>query len=308
MPDSIRYIAREDIDNQKWNDCISKSPNGLVYAYTEYLDRMATQWSALVQGDYERVMPLPWRKKMGIHYLYRPAFTASLGIFGYDSDAKTTNAFINAIPAYFKLIEIDLNKSNQVVEGSVNFIKRTNYVLPLNKSYEALFAAYRDTTKRNIKKAEQLNFCYKKDIPVESVVEISKNQLAVGSSTTDKDFDNFISLFRFLYEQKKAVTRAICAESGEILASCVYFFSHNRIYYILVGNHPNGKTLGASHFLIDQFIKENASTELLLDFEGSDIKNLAFFYSSFGAEVETYPALHINRLPKWVKWLRRIRE
>ena len=37
---------------------------------------------------------------------------------------------------------------------------------------------------------------------------------------------------------------------------------------------------------------------LVLDFEGSDIKNLAFFYSSFGAREEKYPGIFINRLPK----------
>jgi hypothetical protein len=44
---------------------------------------------------------------------------------------------------------------------------------------------------------------------------------------------------------------------------------------------------------------------MLLDFEGSDIPNLAFFYSSFGAVNQAYPALKINRLPFYLKWLKR---
>jgi hypothetical protein len=72
-----------------------------------------------------------------------------------------------------------------------------------------------------------------------------------------------------------------------------------------VGNHPNGRTLGASHALIDAFIQDHAQQDMVLDFEGSDIRNLAFFYSSFGAVAELYPAFRLNRLPFWLRWLKR---
>ncbi len=101
-----------------------------------------------------------------------------------------------------------------------------------------------------------------------------------------------------------AVTYGIFSQQQELLASCVFFFSHNRAYYILVGNHPNGRTIGASHALIDAFIKDHAGQNLILDFEGSDIRNLAFFYSSFGATHVPYPALRINRLPFYLKWMK----
>ena len=102
-----------------------------------------------------------------------------------------------------------------------------------------------------------------------------------------------------------ATTYGIFSNQNELMASCVFFFSHNRAYYILVGNHPNGKTTGASHALIDGFIKDHAGENMLLDFEGSDIPNLAFFYSSFGAPLEIYPALKINRLPFYLRWMKK---
>ncbi|HET7896231.1 MAG TPA: hypothetical protein VFL47_01130, partial [Flavisolibacter sp.] len=91
----------------------------------------------------------------------------------------------------------------------------------------------------------------------------------------------------------------------ELLASAVFLFSHNRAYYVLVGNHPNGRTLGASHALVDAFIRDHAGMNLLLDFEGSDLRNLAFFYSSFGARQESYQAIKLNRLPWWIRWMKK---
>ena len=100
-------------------------------------------------------------------------------------------------------------------------------------------------------------------------------------------------------------TYGVFSTENKLFASAVFLFSHNRAYYILVGNHPEGKATGASHTLIDAFIKDHAEKNMLLDFEGSDIPNLAFFYSSFGATLETYPALKINRLPFYLKWMKK---
>ena len=53
--------------------------------------------------------------------------------------------------------------------------------------------------------------------------------------------------------------------------------------------------------MIDHFIQEHAGKKLLLDFEGSDIKNLAWFYRSFGATEEKYPGIKLNRLQPILK-------
>ena len=47
------------IDKKHWDDCISKSFNGNVYAWSWYLDIVHPKWEALVENDYERVMALP---------------------------------------------------------------------------------------------------------------------------------------------------------------------------------------------------------------------------------------------------------
>ena len=91
----IKYISYAEIDKQKWDSCIQHAVNGLIYAYSWYLDAMAENWDALVLGDYETVMPLTWNKKYGVHYLYQPYFCASLGIFSRkEIKATTTELFL----------------------------------------------------------------------------------------------------------------------------------------------------------------------------------------------------------------------
>ena len=302
---NLRYLQRDQINTLKWDQCITESGNELIYSYSFYLDYMSKHWDALVFGDYEAVMPLTWNRKYGIYYLYQPPFTASLGVFGKLLNDKMIENFLRFIPRKFRYIDIFLNYANVVTGSFVLPLIRNNYILNLNRSYEALYKNYRENIRRNIKKSQQLGCLYRKDIPVEEVIHISKSQMKGVTHLTGGDYENFKNLYEYLYRQGKAMTYGIFTPANELVSSCVYFFSGKRAYYILAGNHPNGKTMGASHYLIDRFIAEQAGRELLLDFEGSDIRNLAFFYSSFGAEVETYPAILDNRLPWWMKWLKR---
>src|SRR5437868_14283744 len=102
----------------------------MIYAYSFYLDTMAGYWDALILNDYEAVMPLTWKKKYGISYLYQPPFVAMSGIFGNNLTADDVKAFIHAIPQKFRLIEISLNHANTIADKKT--VRQNNYVLNLN--------------------------------------------------------------------------------------------------------------------------------------------------------------------------------
>ncbi|MBS1510353.1 MAG: hypothetical protein JST86_05895 [Bacteroidetes bacterium] len=300
----IQHLQRKDIDTAKWDDCIRNAGNSLVYGYSFYLDAMAKKWDGLVLNDYEAVMPLTWNKKYGIYYLYQPPFTAALGVFGKKITAAKTEQFLNAIPASLKYWDFYLNHGNCFRLQQYNLYQRMNFVLDLNQSYDVLYSKFKTSTQRNIKKFAQLQGSIQKNIPVEDVVQLSKQQSAAFSNSTEKDFEQFVGLYRLLYQKQQAVTYgAFC--NGQLMASAVFVFDEQRAYYILVGNHPNGKTIGASHALINAFINDHAPSNLLLDFEGSDIHSLAFFYSSFGAVEEKYCGIKMNNLPWPVRLLKK---
>jgi hypothetical protein len=297
----LYYKQRKDIDIDKWNHCISKASNGLIYAYSFCLDHTADNWDALVLNDYEVVMPLPWRKKYGTYYLYQPSFVAQLGLFGDTISAPLLEEFLKAIPSKFKLWEIPFNHHNLFSLNDFELYERVNYVLPLINNYEELYNHYRDNIKRNIKRSIQYGCRVQTDIAIDSIIRLTKQQ---PNTATEKELENFKTLCGLLKDESMAKSYGVFSQKNELLASCVFTFSHNRAYYILVGNHPNGRTLGASHALIDAFIKDHSGQNLLLDFEGSDVRNLAFFYSSFGAKEEKYSAIKLNQLPWYIKWLK----
>jgi hypothetical protein len=303
-PGNIHYLTNQQIDKTKWDNCIDKADNGLIYAYSWYLDNMAKQWGALVLDDYKAVMPLTWNKKYGIHYLYQPFLTAQLGVFGNNINPGLLECFLKTIPVKFKYLDIYFNQGNVFPLKEFDLYQRSNFVLDLDKPYEQLYKNYRENIQRNIKKANQLGCTIAKGFGVEQVIELAVLQMRNHSKESADNVQRFQRLYQLLSEKEMAMTYGVFSRQKQLLASAVFFFSHNRAYYILVGNHPDGKTIGASHALIDAFIKDHAGKKILLDFEGSDIPNLAFFYSSFGAVKENYAGLKLNRLPFYLKWMK----
>lgn len=302
---NIQYRSRNEIDTAKWNDCITRSANGLIYTYSFYLDRMAKNWDALILNDYEVVMPLPWNKKYGIAYLYQPFLTAQLGIFGNQIFPSLIDRFLATIPSKFKYWDFYLNHGNVFRLEKFKLYQRSNYILNLNKPYQELSANYRENITRNIKKSEQVGCIPDKGFDVEKVIDLAVQQMKSYGPESKENVERFRSLYRDLHTRQQAICYGIFSARNQLLSSCVFFFSHNRAYYILVGNHPDGRTIGASHALIDAFVKDHAGKDIILDFEGSDIRNLAFFYSSFGAVEEKFAGIKLNRLPFYLKWLKR---
>ena len=151
-----------------------------------------------------------------------------------------------------------------------------------------------------LQKAQERGCTYRENLSIESVLQLWKQQRKFSRSKEVRSLDRFSRLYEQLQLRQQTVTCGVYSPEGKLLAAALYFLSHQRAYYIMAGNHPEGKSCGASPMLIDRFIAARAGTNLLLDFEGSDEPGLAFFYSSFGASKETYPALRKSRLPLWI--------
>lgn len=302
----IRYVPYVEIDRKRWDACLGAAPNRRIYAESVYLDTMADQWDALIGGDYDAIMPLCYRKKYGISYLYQPAFTASLGIFSRNPEisSELVAEFLEKIPRKFRYWDIYLNHACRIGSGQYKIWERVNYVLPLNEDYSTLSGNYRENVRRNVRKCRQQGGTLEWGNSSADVIAQARIQATGFSSVREIDYQRFDSVFQYYLKEGRALSAVIRGKNGQLLASALFLLDDVRATYILVGNHPDGRTMGASHALIDGFIQRYAGTRLLLDFEGSDIRNLAFFYSSFGAKEEYYQAIRENRLPLWLRWLK----
>ncbi len=300
----ISYIKRKDLNISKWDACIDGAENGLIYGYSFYLDAMCDNWDALVMGDYEAVMPLPWRKKWGFKYVYQPFLTPQLGIFGINIDKEVVKACLLSIPEKFKFCEINLNFGNDFVIQDFDMVRRPNYYLNLNKSYTEIKTKYRKNHIRNLNKAIQSDCRFEKNIPFDDVVKLAKVQLRQYTRLNNQDLQKFSALCRNLKNQNKAQTIGVF-HNTKLLSGAIFFYHSNKVYYILAGNSIESKKIGASPFLIDSFIKNWAESDFTLDFVGSSILSIATFYKGFGAVKRFNTSVKLNKLPTPIKWLKK---
>lgn len=303
-----RYIKYAEIDKQKWDDCINRSLNGLIYAKTFYLDAMAQNWDGIVLNDYEAVMPLTWKRKWGIAYLYQPAFIQQGGIFSSSEiTPNITAGFLDMAFSHFKFAEITLNYGQEppAIPG-VSVQLRNNYVLSLNSSYAELYSRYDSIAVKNIKRAKNAGLLYAAGKDYLPTLEMYENLYAGRLRFFSKsDFKNFTSVCRKLSEDADLIIRNVSSNKNELLAAAVLLKDKRRLYNLVSAVSPAGKMAQANYFLYDQLIREFSESNYILDFEGSDVEGIATFYQRFSPENEPYPFVKMNNLHPILKLWKR---
>lgn len=301
----IRYIKNSDIDTDKWDDCIRQSFNGIIYAYAWYLDIVHENWDALVEEDYERVMPLPVSSKFGVSYIFQPFFVQQLGVFSKPIlTPGIVQDFIEKIPTKFKMIDINLNSFNTVDRKLYDTLPNKNFVLDLINKYPTLSKKYATNTKRNLKKSLKNNLSLVKGIKPESLIQLFKDNKgkALGSWGED-EYQRLNRLMYMAIYKGKGLVYGIFGEHNQLCAGAFFLKSHNRLIFLFSATNSLAKETAAMTFLIDSVIQEFSPGKLVLDFEGSNDKNLARFYRGFGAKEVEYLRLRRNTLNLFINIL-----
>lgn len=296
----IHYVTYDNIDFDKWDECIDKSVNGIFYAYSWYLDMCASPWDALILEDYQAVMPLPKRKKHGILYIYQPYFIQQLGVFSrHRLSAETTEKFIGAIPSLFRYANFNLNVYNQLPHGFDALSDRgVTHELDLILPYDRLRKNYSDNIKRNIKKAQKNGVFVTPNARPEDIIRMfraQKKPYHVPFKETDYKVLKHL-IYAGIHKGMVDVLAAY-SDTNNICAGIVFYKSHGKAVWLFSGATPEARENGAMSLLVDHFIQTNAGKEMVLDFEGSSNPGLARFYKGFGSKKCTFLQIRINRMP-----------
>lgn len=280
----------------KWDDLIAHSPAETIYPYSWYLDAVSEKWSAFVVDDYRFVMPVVWKKKAGMKYVYQPFYTQQLGVFSREYvDPELIRKMLRILYKKFRFAGMNLNTKNLVGEGKpIAVDDKSNYTLTLNQDYESLSKGYSSNAKRNIRKSIEFSDIIEKGLPVEELVRLKKENDVIERS--EKDYLWLVKLFETIKERDAGKIYAI-RTGNEITAAAFFAYSKTRAIYLLSASSQKGKEQRGMFRIVDNFIQDHAGSGLILDFEGSNIPSVARFFSGFGAQPEIYQSVSFNRLP-----------
>lgn len=280
----IRCVERKNLNKLKYDKCIEESVNTRIYAFSDYLDVVTDHWAVLVLEDYEAVMPLPWRSKYGIKYIYPPCWTQQLGLFSVaDFDVQLVDLFLKAIPKKFIKVTMQLNSWSASL---ATVQERVNYTLGLNNTYTEIFKGYRKDRKDRLKKFLKRDCVIQTETDPKPIINLFRTHYKASEKLNNLDY---LKLEK-LCEQKslQPIILGVYNSDEELISGTIFFKDQKRIYYLFSANNAEGNKIQANTAMLDDVIKQHAETNLVLDFEGSMIPGIASFFKSFGSRLEPY--------------------
>ena len=291
----VRFVPFDEIDVTRWNSCIHFAINGNVFGYHWFLKNVSREFDALVEGNYESVMPLISRtSKWNYPQLFHPNDIGRLGIFSvHVLSPPRIQKFIEAIPSTYLGQQISFNEYNKsIIKDLPDATSSAWYQLDLSAPYEIIQNGYDPKALDLIENGRDQNWMPHSHIKPEELVDFF--------ATIDGDTDThmWMRIHYNLMHRGTAFPTVYCGSDGEIGAAALFTY-YNGFFTLL--NFKAKPQVEESLFLLmaDDLIRLHAERPLRFDFNlfGEDLKA-----DKLGAiKKEVYK---VDTNPKWGKIFR----
>lgn len=296
----IRFLKHSEIDPEKWNQAVRDSLSPNVLAEYETLDLLTGDdtWHALVDGEYEAVMPLPTRQKGVLKYVYTPFFLPQMGIF-YRQDIRPSvyGRFLEEISKHYVLADLLMNGQNALDIEELEFPPHfVTYTLSMHLPYNELHSLFHENTRRNIKAAQKLQG--RATVQEEKVADIiALFRANKGSEEAvhfhDNDYARLQQVSDYLLEHNLLEVYGVRTAQNELAAGALFVKDGKRRWFWFSGRDNRLSDSKPMFLLLDTYIRDHAESDLYLDFNGSSNPNVARLYQGFGGAKHLIPFIRL---------------
>lgn len=322
------FLNNKEIDRVLWDKGISSSLNPMVFAESWYLDICSPGWSAIVDVDYDLLFPVPLNRSVVLPLVMQPLFIQQLGIFSkHIPDPVVLKNVLHLLP--YPVGNLNGNSSmlvgftKQFTEGLHNFpakcsikgfisIARTsvsqkgNCILSLTSSYKQLAENYSDNCRRNLKTSQLRSSSIETCSSSKQFIDFTKKHL--NYSTSGKALNILKELVNGALQRNCGFIISCNNNDGEPLAMAFFLNKYGLLTFLSGTSSQQGFEHRSMFSIIDHVIRKYAGTDVVLDFEGSNISGVKRFYEGFGAHIEYYPTYENRLLLKIWELLRRVKK
>lgn len=278
MVKKVKYLNHDEINHAKWDNLIDTSTTGKVFNYSWYLNQLCS-WDAVIIGDYEAAIPLPVSRKWGIKALLQPNFIQQCNWIGEMPDAKELEQVKLLILSNFSFIHFNTN-----IDIITFAKKRDNLVLEID-DIKILENNFSKSLKKNIKKAKAFH-SVSFNMDVQQTINLY--QSAYGDKTKHLKEEDFKLIKSLVHKNPTNFINIQVNYNEETTASLLFAVGKSRIHYILGAPSKKGRSLNSLSYGLNEVLVKFANKNMILDFEGSSIKSVHAYYSSFGAKNEPF--------------------
>ncbi len=280
----IEVINYSKIDVKKWDACIQNSPQGNIFGLYSSLSEACDDWLGFVYNDYEAVLALPLKRKLGLSYSWHPQFMGPLGVFGNDKKA-ITEIFkkLSSQSWWIKMYYLQERKPTKFLVKERVFQK-----LNIKENIDVLRKNYNDNTKRNIKKAVKAQLSIKYIENVNLVLNTFKENKGIEIDNIDENSYTLLKKLMTHWKKNKSGYITAVYDEEELMAIGFFLVWRDQVIYYKGAVTQPGKEFGAMHYMIDHEIEKCAGKYGVFDFGGSNTASVARFYKGFGGVDYSY--------------------
>jgi len=291
----VRFVPFDEIDVTRWNSCIHFAINGNVFGYHWFLTNVNREFDALVEGNYESVMPLLSRtSRWNYPELYHPMGLGRLGIFSvHVLSPPRIQKFIDSIPDTYLGRQISFNEYNNAIISQMASTSKSNwYHLDLSKPYEIIQNAYHSEIRDEIEKSRDENWMPHSNIKPEQLVHFFADQ------DPNTDTHMWMRIHYNLMHRGTAFPTVYRNSDGEIGAAALFCY-YNGFFTLLNYQALPEYKRSLFNLMSDDLIRLHAERPLRFDFnifgEKYEVENLGAIRKA---------VYQLETAPKWGKTIR----
>ena len=288
----IHFLKHSEIDPEKWNQAVRNSLSSNVLAEYELLNLLTDgdTWHALVENDYEAVMPLPTRKKGVLKYVYTPFFLPQMGIFSErEITPQKVADFLYEISRHYVLADVLMNEKTESGHGDHEFVSHS---LSLYLTYNELYSQFHENTRRNIKAAQkqQVRVTVQEEKIADIIALFRTNK---GSEEAvqfrENDYARLQHVADYLLKHNLLEVYGVRTMQNELAAGALFVKDGKRRWFWFSGRDNQLSESKPMFLLLDTYIRDHSESDLYLDFNGSSNPNVARLYQGFDGKRYTIP-------------------
>ncbi len=290
----IKHLTYPQIDFVKYEACLANAEQKNVFAKKEVLDFLCENWELLVYNEYEYVMPLPVRQSLGQKFIVCPIFCQQLGVFGPLDKPEINAQFLNHTLNNFNTYLYSFNSHNTFNRG---LELRKNYFIGA-EHYELQRRKYSKGRKSSVKAAVHLTFS-QMDFSEDVFNFVRKFHKGLDK---ESDLETMLRFIVFL-EDKNMLKLYGAYLDGQLLTVAALIDDGTTLHLLALVSDEKFRNENPTSFLVDKILEKYIGSRNF-SFMGSNVRSIAVFNSSFGAELQGYPVIRFSKKELAVNWLK----
>ncbi len=289
----VKHLKNEEINFMKWDNCINNSHNGNIYAFSWYLDIVCENWEALIESDYESVMPILPARRAGVNYTFTTYLANQLGVFStYILDESKVNAFMKKLESVYPNFYLNLNKFNKIDKSLYKQDLIPTFEFDLIGDYNRIHNNYSEENLKALKNADNHKISVIKGmLPNDFLKFVVRKNIVSSAKLRLKDVSRLRKIIAFVMQHGLGEIYSAYGPPNTLEAAILFLKSNRKINLLFTAVTKEGIAMSTMHKMIDHYISKHAGENLTLNFENLELPNKNEFCRGFGGKEYHYTHL-----------------